>query len=465
MFRGLRLRLTLLYVLAALAFVAVLSISTYHLLATYFERTTDLGLQHKMAHEFRLLGASVPPELAAADRDWFANRAILFPDPSPVSYDEDDEEREYEDDEDDEGDDYYEAEDYAEEFYDGELSAIFVLPLDAQGRLLFDPNPYTPPLPPNTAAVEAALEQGHDWRTITLANGMPVRLLTYRLTRDDGPAVLQLGRALIDQQRILHQLVLILLGVGSASVVVLGAGSWWLAGRSIVPAQQAWARQQAFVANASHELRTPLALIRASAEAAQRRLASDTARSHELLADIVSESDHTTALVNDLLLLSRLDAGRLELAPEPLDLPTFLGDLTRQAQPLAEQRSITLAADEVRGSVLADPARLHQVVLIVLDNALRHTPPGGSITLAAQPDGKQVQIQVTDTGSGIPAADLPHVFERFYRSAEARAEGGGSGLGLAIARALVAAMQGHITLESTAGQGTTVTLVLPAERW
>jgi hypothetical protein len=175
MFRGLRLRLTLLYVLAALAFVAVLSLSTYHLLATYFQSTTDMGLQHKMAHEFRLLGAQVPPELAAADRDWFANRAILFPDSSPVSYDE--EEGEYEDDEDDEGDDYYEAEDYAEEFYDGELSAIFVLPLDAQGRLLFDPNPYTPPLPPNTAAVQAALEQGHDWRTITLANGTPVRLL------------------------------------------------------------------------------------------------------------------------------------------------------------------------------------------------------------------------------------------------------------------------------------------------
>jgi two-component system sensor histidine kinase BaeS len=112
--------------------------------------------------------------------------------------------------------------------------------------------------------------------------------------------------------------------------------------------------------------------------------------------------------------------------------------------------------------MLADPARLHQVVLIVLDNALRHTPPGGSISLSARPDGKQVQIQVTDTGSGISAADLPHVFERFYRSAEARAEGGGSGLGLAIARALVEAMQGHITLESTAGQGTTVTLMLPA---
>lgn len=454
MFRGLRLRLTLLYALVALAFVAILSLSTYRLLASYFQTTTDLGLQHKMAHEFRLLGAPLPPELVAADRDWFANRAVLFPDAvppeAPVLPDSD----EYEE---------YAASDYAEEFYDGELSAIFVLPLDDQGRLLFDPNPYTPPLSPDTAAVQVAMQQGHDWRTITLANGTPVRLLTYRLTRDDGPAVLQLGRALIDQRRILDQLVLILLGVGGVCSLAMGAGSWWLAGRAMVPAQQAWERQQAFVANASHELRTPLALIRASAEATQRRLPTAATRCQELLHDIISESDHTTALVNDLLLLSRLDAGRLELAREPVDMGAFLNDLARQAAPLAAQHTITLLVDEASGQVVGDRARLHQVVLILLDNALRHTPPGGTITLRAQSDGRQVQLTVVDTGNGIAPADLPHVFERFYRSAENRASGGGSGLGLAIARALVEAMQGRITLSSRPGQGTRVTLTFIAD--
>ncbi len=455
MLRGLRLRLTLLYLLAALAFVLGLSVSTYQVLAAYFERTTDLGLQHKMAHEFRLLGAPVPRELATADRDWYARRAILFPATAPVggAYDEDEEGGEYEDDE---------REDYAEEFYDGELSAIFVLPLDASGRMLFDPNPYTPPLPPNREAVQQAMAHGSDFRTVILSNGTQVRLLTYRLTRDDGPAALQLGRALIDQQRILNQLLLILGGVGAASVLVSGAGSWWLAGRAIVPAQQAWVRQQSFVANASHELRTPLALIRASAEAVQRRLPSDLARCTELLEDIVAESDHTAALVNDLLLLSRLDSGQLELAREPLDLAQMLPELTRQVASLATTKGIVVHTSEATGCAFADPTRLRQVLLIVLDNALKHTPAGGSIMLQASSDGRQVQVQISDTGSGIAAADLPHVFERFYRSEQARATGNGSGLGLSIAKALMEAMRGQIGLTSLSGQGTTVTLVLPA---
>lgn len=462
MFSGLRWRLTLLYVLAAVLFVVVLSVSTYHMLATYFQRTTDLGLQHKMAHEFRLLDIPVPPELAAADRDWFANRAILFPDPSPALTTTtttttigDGEQSSAQ---------VVQAssigQDYAEEFYDGELSAIFVLPLDEHGRLLFDPNPHVPPLPPNTDAVAAALEKGADWRTITLANGTPVRLFTYRLHQEDGPAVLQLGRALIDRQRILNQLVFILLLVGGTSVLVPGAGSWWLAGRAIIPAQQAWARQQAFVANASHELRTPLALIRTSTEAVQRRLPADTPRCQELLADVISESDHTTELINDLLLLSRLDAGRVELASEQIDLSLFLQDLARHAEPLAQEHHITLTTASVSGYVLADAARLHQVLLILLDNALHHTPPGGSITLSAEPAGKQVRIHMADSGRGIPAADLPHIFERFYRSDETRAGEGGSGLGLSIAKAFIESMHGRIEVVSAEGVGTRVTIIL-----
>ncbi len=454
MFHGLRLRLTLLYTLVALLFVSVLGISTYQLLARYFQSTTDLGLQHKMAHELRLLGAPIPPELAAADRDWYRNRAVLFPSSERVSDDDDDGNND--------DDDETIEESYAEEFYDGELSAIFVLPLNADGQLLFDPNPYTPPLTPDAAAAANAYANGHDWRTITLDNGSPVRLLTYRVTRADGPAVLQLGRALIDQQRILQQMVVILLSLGSASVALLGMGSWWLAGRAIAPAQDAWTRQQTFIANASHELRTPLALIRASAEAATRRAPADAPRLHELLHDIVQESDHTTTLVNDLLLLSRLDAGRLKITPQPLDLASFLGDFMRQATPLAAERDITLHADSIGGYIQADATRLHQVLLIVLDNALRHTPPGGRITVTTATVGKQVQLVIRDTGNGIDPADLPHVFARFYRSSTARAEGGGNGLGLSIARALMIAMQGQIRLESAPGQGTSVVLLLPA---
>jgi len=458
MLRRLRLQLTLLYMLVALAFIGLLGGGTYQLLANYFQQTTDLGLQHKMAHEFRLLGAPLPSELISADRDWFANRDILFPHTTASESRLEDRARNLLG----ANERYSSDANYAEQFYDGELSAIFVLPLNAQGERIFDPNPYTPPLPPDQAAAAAALEHGVDWRTIRLENGTAVRLLTYRLTRDDGPALLQLGRAQIDQERILNQLLLILVSLGSVSAVMLGAGSWWLAGRSLVPAQQAWERQQTFVANASHELRTPLTLIRSSAEAVLRRLPEEPQRQRRLVQDIVGESDHLTRMIQDLLLLSRLDARRLDLEHTTVDLPTLLADLERQVGPLAEAQQIRLEVSGATGAVWGDPTRLRQVLLILLDNALRHTPAGGTIAVRVQSRPKQMQIEVCDTGSGIPAADLPRVFERFYRADPARTGGtGGTGLGLAIASMLVEAQHGQITLTSKEGEGTQVTLTLP----
>lgn len=461
MFNGLRIRLTMLYLLVTLTFIGLLSVGIYQLLAQYFQQTTDLGLQHKMAHEFRLLGASVPAELAAADRDWFANRAILLPpDGQPLNA-QDAEQAVY-------GDATTQhasvrVEDYTEDFYDGELSAIFVLPLDAQGRLLFDPNPYLPPLAPHPEAVESAISHGNDWRTIRVDDQLRVRLLTYRLTRDDGPTVLQLGRIMADQDRILNQLVVILAGVGSVSTVVLGGGSWWLAGRSLKTAQQAWERQKTFVAHASHELRTPLALIRASAEAAQRRLTSDEHKQQRLLHDIIEESDHMTRLVNDLLLLSRLDMGRLKLEQKIINLTDFLDNLQRQVGRLADERGVKLEVFPAQEVVYGDPTRLHQIMLILLDNALRYTPTGGEIHIATHLQGRYVQISVADTGRGIAADQLPHVFERFYRSDAARADGSnGAGLGLTIAKSLIEAQGGQISIESQINQGTCVTLRLQA---
>lgn len=460
MLRKLRLRLTLLYLLVALAFISLLSMGTYRLLGTYFQHTTDLGMRHKMAHEFRLLGAPLPAELVDADRDWFANRDMMFPDATSVS------------DSSLEGqsrtmlgaDERYRlGADYAEQFYDGELSAIFVLPLNASGELVFNPNPYTPPLAPNAEAAAAALTNGVDWRTVRLEDGTTVRLLTYRLTRDDGPALLQLGRALIDQERTLYQVMLILLGLGGISVIALGVGSWWLAGRSLVPAQQAWERQQTFVANASHELRTPLALIRTSAEACLRRLPADLTRPRQLLEDIVGESDHLTRLIQDLLLLSRLDAAQLQLEHTAVELPLLLEDLQRQIEPLAAEKQIQLQVGEATGTVWGDPTRLRQVLLILLDNALQHTPAGGSIKVVARPQPRHIQVEVHDTGNGIAAEHLPRIFERFYCVDPARTSGrNGTGLGLSIAKMLVEAQRGQITIASQVGKGTRVTLTLPA---
>lgn len=433
MLKGLRWRLTLLYLLTALAFIVLLSVGTYRLLNNYFQRTTDLALQHKMAHEFRLFGAPVPPELVVTDQDTYSVHAAGV------------------------------AVEDTKEAYNSEFSAIFVLPLNTNGDLVYNPNPFTPLIVPDKEAVAVALIQGYDWRTTTLGDGTQVRLLTYRLTRDDGPAVLQLGRDLIDQEHVLNQLLVIFLALGGSSAVMLGFASWWLAGRSLGPAQRAWERQQTFVANASHELRTPLALIRASAEAIQRRMQPIESRPQRLLDDIVGECDHMTRLVNDMLLLSRLDTGRLQLERVAITLPDLFDDLQRQLGHLADAQQIQLTmTDGHAGTVWGDPARLRQVLLIVLDNALQHTPPGGVVRITTQRHTQQVSISIADTGCGIPPEHLPHVFERFYRVDSSRTNGSnGTGLGLSIAKALVEAQQGTIAVTSRVDTGTQVTLTLP----
>jgi signal transduction histidine kinase len=165
-------------------------------------------------------------------------------------------------------------------------------------------------------------------------------------------------------------------------------------------------------------------------------------------------------LVEDLLLLSRLDAGRLTFSREPIDLTSLLKDLERQVGRVAEAKGIVLTLGETGGTALADPTRLRQVLLALLDNALQNTPPGGRVQLAASTQGKSVVIAVSDTGPGLSAKDRSRVFERFYRAEGAAS--GGSGLGLAIAKGLVEAQRGQLTLESGDAGGTRAVVSLPA---
>ncbi len=449
MFSGLRLRLTLLYLLASMALVVLLGGGIYRALQNYFQKTTDLALAHKMLHEFQMFNAPVPPELRSVDLDWSNQRlsqytSLLRESPTvdtsrPLDA---------------------QAQDVAMA-YDGELAAIFVMSLSADGRLLFNPGATDVPIAPHQEALAVAMEQGSDLRTVTAPDGSRIRLLTYRLTRDDGPAALQLGRTLGDQDRVLWQVLLYLLLLGGVSVVVMGFGSWWLAGRSIIPAQQAWERQQVFIANASHELRAPLTLLRASAEVARRTTPPDDDDTRELLDDVIHESDHMNRLVEDLLLLSRLDAGKIDVQRQPIVLAELLADTRRQVGRLAEEKGIALVVEPTDALVWGDPTHLRQVLLIVLDNAIRHTPPDGSITIMTTEHSQSVELCVHDTGCGISPDHLPHIFERFYRPDSTRTEQrSGAGLGLSIAKALVEAQQGRITAESEPGVGTRMGVTL-----
>jgi signal transduction histidine kinase len=452
----LRTRLTLLYSLAALALISLLTFATYQVVRLEFQASNDLALRYRLAQQLQWQGFPLPDELAGVGADWHARGGEIVEGGAAVEppHEESEEENEEED-------PSLEGSPQDLDSFDADLASLFVVSSASQVLRPVAVNPNLPLRAPYAPAAEAALTRGSDLRTIALEDGSLVRLLTYRLPVEGSEQVIQVGRTLADQQRVLDRLLRVLAILGGVGALVLASGSWWLAGKTIVPAQQAWEKQQAFIANASHELRAPLTLIRASAEVAQRDLPRGDARS-PLLADILGEIDHMSTLVDDLLLLSRLDSGRLRIEIQDIRLQTLFSEIERSAGRVAAERQVQLLMTADPALILrGDPTRLRQVILILIDNAFRFTPAGGSIEVRARAFESQVRIEVQDSGPGIDPADLPHVFERFYRSASNESPRG-TGLGLAIAKAMVEAQAGTIELANAPSMGTVARITLPA---
>ena len=224
--------------------------------------------------------------------------------------------------------------------------------------------------------------------------------------------------------------------------------------------------QTDFVANVSHELRTPLTAVKGLVETLREGAVDDPQVRDRFLETVENETDRLIRLVNDLLLLSRADSEALNLQRQRVDVVQLIRATADRFAPQAEAQGLTLHVEA--GShlplVWADPDRIGQVLVNLLDNAVKYSPPGGTVTVGVDGgQGRSVCVQVRDEGIGIPAQDLPHIGERFYRADKARSRAdGGSGLGLAIARALVEAHSGQLWLESQEGQGTVVTFTLPS---
>lgn len=216
------------------------------------------------------------------------------------------------------------------------------------------------------------------------------------------------------------------------------------------------------VANVSHELKTPLAAIKGLMELLQGGRV-DLEHQKQFLSLMEVESNRLERLVEEQLQLARLDSGAMPLELEQLDLDGLADGVVASRRPLADAAGITLTAryDGVV-TVDADPARIEQILLILLDNAFRHTPAGGSITVSARRTDTDAQLAVADTGEGIPPDEQAFVFDRFYRGDPSR-EGRSAGLGLAIARGLAEAHGGYIELTSAVGVGSTFTLHLPED--
>jgi signal transduction histidine kinase len=241
--------------------------------------------------------------------------------------------------------------------------------------------------------------------------------------------------------------------------------------------------QRRFVADASHELRAPLTTIKTTFDFLRHAPDLPADERQEMIEDGYGEAERMAALVNDMLLLARVDAAnggkfglretwlddQLRGRREPVELDQLAMEVFRQGQGLVQARRKNLHFSVLNlepVTVLGDPGQLRQLALILIDNAIKYTPTGGKIRIAVSRNGQLAAFSVTDTGIGIPPEARPHIFERFYRADQARArDQQGSGLGLAIGKWIAEAHQGEISVHSQPGQGSTFTVLLPAIRW
>jgi signal transduction histidine kinase len=301
---------------------------------------------------------------------------------------------------------------------------------------------------PIDASVEAARAGGEDTRTAKL-DDTPIRVYSLAVPRNDGQWVVQVIGERLSEQRLLSALLSVLVLGGGAALILAIAAGWIYAGRALVPIrasidrrEAALRRQREFAANASHELRTPLTVIRTSVTDLRRNEDQPVRQVGAALEDIDAETAHLTALVDDLLLLARTDAGTIEIDRAPVDLGDVAVEAVGPLTAMAAERGVTLVADPLPAEVDGDALRLRQLVKILADNAVAHTPSGGSVVVRVRPDAGYALLAVEDDGPGIRDEDLPHVFERFWRADNAPA--GGTGLGLAIAAWIVERHGGRI---------------------
>jgi signal transduction histidine kinase len=447
----LRLRLVLLYLGVGVVLALAIGGGTFGLVTYYLQQTNDEALKQKMGMQFAALGLPVPNDLYAS----LVRGGLISSGENPSSI--------YL-----ENPDYYTKTVTSEEFPGesveiNELADIVVVPLTIEGTRVQGAVVTNAWLPIDEEAVSNAIFNGYDFRTLKLENGTPVRVLTYRIPATDGLGILQVARSLSAQKQMLDNLLNGMIVVGSVSILLLGLGAWLSASRSIKPMQIAWEKQQSFVANASHELRTPLTLIHAGVEVAQRNAADPGQK--QVLDDVLSDADYMTHLIESLLLLSRLDAHRLPLEIQLISLPELLEEIVRHSSRVLTEREISLTYECEPLTVQADPIRLKQVLLILIDNAARNNHPGGWIKISAKALNNKVIISVADNGTGIAREHLAKLFDRFYKvNDHSSPDYRGSGLGLSIAQGLVEAHNGTIKVLSEPGSGTEVTIVIPGTK-
>jgi two-component system, OmpR family, heavy metal sensor histidine kinase CusS len=348
---------------------------------------------------------------------------------------------------------------------------------------------------------------GPTYESVTLDDRSPVRLASRVVESPYGPLLIQAAVTLAPNVRALRELAAVFLTIGPVALICALGGGYWLARKALAPVdrmaataaeitatrldrrltepdandelgylartfnamiarlQRSFEEVRRFTADAAHELRTPLAAMRTEAEVALRSPRSAD-RDTRVLENLLEEIERLTRLVSHLLFLCREDTGVDVIDFQPVQLDAVVRDVGDHMTVAAREKGVDLVVDlrhacEVKGE--AD--RLRQLFFNLLDNAIKYTPPGGKVTVDGDSSNGQAIVTVSDTGIGIPAEHLPHVFDRFYRVDSSRSpETDGTGLGLAICRSIAESHSGHLEIDSTFGSGTRVTLVLPIQR-
>ncbi len=306
----------------------------------------------------------------------------------------------------------------------------------------------TPYLPSQTA-----------WTARTATGDWRVHIRSH--TIDSTTLTVIVGVPMTDVLREQHEVrEAMLVGIPIA-LIVAAAGGLWLASIGLRPITEALKTQRQFMADASHELRTPVSVVRTAAEVTLGRAHRDESEYREALAITGGQARRLGRLVEDMLVLARADAGGYPLRPVDLYLDELVDECRRAAEVLASERGVTIASSTPRETPFrGDEDLLRQLLLNVLQNAVQHTPPGGSVSVGLREEPGAIKISVTDTGPGIAPADRARIFDRFVRLDLSR-RGSGTGLGLPIAKWIAEAHGGTLVLETSAPGGSTFCVSLP----
>jgi len=335
---------------------------------------------------------------------------------------------------------------------EGPRAGLIPVVVDPLGNVGVSPGlPRIPLGLPNAAGLAAVINPDDiDMREITLADGTPYRVITfYSGSPRYANYKVQWAQNRTGEVNLLNTMGAVLLGGGLLALLAALLAGYLYAGRALVPIREsierrqgALQRQREFAANASHELRTPLTVIGASVEDLKRNRRSKVEDVGEALGDIEAEVGHMTALVEDMLLLARTDSGVVQIERVPLDMGDIAAEAAGMLSAVGQERGVGVVLDPLPAPVSGDPMRLRQLVTILVDNAIRHSPAGSTVTVLVRPEAGVplfplggALLEVDDKGPGIKPQDLSRLFERFWRADDAPA--GGTGLGLAIARWIV----------------------------